>query len=513
MKALILAGGSGTRLWPLSRRNYPKQFLKLNGKSSFLQKTAERLLKVISIDDIIVMTNSEYKFHVLADLNVMFNNQHLISNPNHSPFANIILEPVSRNTAPAIALGIKYCVEKLGCKKDEVLFISPSDHVIKPADKFAEYIKLSEEIAKKGYMVAFGIKPTRSETGYGYIQVSKESAADSKHHGTNMEHDNITDNENNPLLPPFSKGGMGGFPGEIVKNNYFKVEEFTEKPDTETAKKYIGEGNYYWNSGMFAFCIGTIIEEFSKHAPKISEMLDMSFDEMVANFKQMPDISLDYAVAEKSERIVILPLDLYWNDIGSWDSIYDVLDKNGRGNIKMGDVVAIDTKDTLIISDKRFVATIGLDDCLIVDTDDALLIAKRGETQKVREIVNKLREDDRKEALEHVTIYRLWGSYTVLGEGERYKIKRVVVNPRERLSLQLHHHRSEHWVVVKGKAKVTIGDRETFVHENESVYIPELTRHRLENPGKVPLEIIEVQNGEYVGEDDIERIDDAYGRE
>ena len=482
MKALILAGGSGTRLWPLSRKNYPKQFLKLDGKSSFLQKTAERLLNVVSTDDIIVMTNSEYKFHVLADLNAVFNNQHPMSNPGHPPFANIILEPVSRNTAPAIALGIKYCVEKLGCKEDEVLFISPSDHVIKPADRFDEYIRLSEDIAKKGYMVTFGIKPTRPETGYGYIQVSKDSAADSKH-------------------------------SEDIRNNYFKVKKFTEKPDTETAKKYVEEGNYYWNSGMFAFCIGTIIEEFSRHAPKISEMLDMSFDELVSNFKQMPDISLDYAVAEKSERIVILPLDLYWNDIGSWDSLYDVLDKNGRGNIKMGDVVAIDTKDTLIISDKRFVATIGLEDCLIVDTDDALLIAKRGGTQKVREIVNKLKEDDRKEALEHVTTYRPWGSYTVLEEGERYKIKRVVVNPGERLSLQLHHHRSEHWVVIKGTAKVTIGDLEKLVHENESTYIPKSTLHRLENPGKVPLEIIEVQNGEYVGEDDIERIDDAYGRE
>jgi mannose-1-phosphate guanylyltransferase/mannose-6-phosphate isomerase len=233
---------------------------------------------------------------------------------------------------------------------------------------------------------------------------------------------------------------------------------------------------------------------------------------MTSNFSKMPNISIDYAVAERSDRIVVLPLDIYWNDIGSWDSLYDVADKDEMGNVKIGDIIGIDTKDTLIMSNKRLVSTIGLEDCLIIDTDDAVLIAKKGETQKVREIVNRLTKENRREASEHTTTYRPWGSYTILEESERYKIKRIVVNPTARLSLQMHYHRSEHWVVVKGAAKVTIGDKEVVIHENESVYVPKSTLHRLENPGKVPLEIIEVQNGEYVGEDDIVRVDDIYGR-
>lgn len=475
MKALVLAGGSGTRLWPLSRKNYPKQFLKLNSTRSLLRETIERLLPIFPPEDIIVMTNKEYKFHVISDLNSIAEDHHIPS------FGNIILEPVGRNTAPAITLGMKYCTGKLKCRKNEVVFVCPSDHIIKPAEPFAGYIKLAGEIAGKGSIVTFGIKPTRPETGYGYIKAGKPASYQA-----------------NKL--------------DSLKAEYFKVAHFTEKPDAKTAQRYISEGSYYWNSGMFAFGIGTMTGELRKYAPDIRNMLDLSYDRMVADFRQMPDISIDYAVAEKSPKMVVLPLDLYWNDIGSWDSLYDVVDKDEKGNIRIGDTLTIDTKDTLIISDKRLISTIGIEDCLVIDTGDALLIAKKGETQKVKKIVERLKKEKRKEADEHLTTYRPWGSYTILEEEPRYKIKRIVVNPGARLSLQMHYHRSEHWVVVRGAARVQIGELEKNVHESESVYVPKSTIHRLENPGKVPLEIIEVQNGEYVGEDDIVRMDDVYGR-
>lgn len=476
MKAIILAGGSGTRLWPLSRRNYPKQFLKLNGGQSLLQQTAERLLKVMQPEDIIVMTNSEYKFHVIADLEDI----------SPAILKNIILEPSRRNTAPAIVLALKYCMEKLNCGQDEVLFVSPSDHIIEPDEKFAEYIRMAGKIARKGHIVTFGIKPLSPETGYGYIKV--------KARGAKYEAREAKDE------------------GRKTESEYFEVEKFTEKPDLKTAEEYIKDGSYYWNSGMFAFRAGTITREFQEHAPGIYKRFNASFDMVISDFKNMPDISIDYAIMEKSKKVVTMPLDIHWNDIGSWDSMFDVFKEDADKNVTVGDVITVDTRDTLVMADKRLIATVGLENLLVVETDDAILIAKRGDSQKVKDVVELLKAKGRIEAEEHRTIYRPWGEYTILEEGPRYKIKRIVVKPGERLSLQMHYHRSEHWIVVSGTAKVAIGDREIFIHENESAYVPKSTSHRLENPGKVALELIEVQNGEYVGEDDIERFDDIYGR-
>ena len=462
MKAVILAGGSGTRLWPVSRYGLPKQFIKLNGGKSLLMQTVERLAAVVPLHDIFVITNADYRFHVQADLRAV---SPAIEN-------NVILEPVGRNTAPAIALVMRYCLEKLKCAKDEVVFICPSDHIIEPVEKFARYARQAEAAAKAGSIVTFGIKPSRPETGYGYIKKGGKAAAD----------------------------------------GVCRVERFAEKPDLKTAEKYVKAGDYYWNSGMFAFTIATMLAEFKAYCPEISRRMPQSLAKMIADFKNMPSISIDYAVMEQSKRAAVLPIDILWSDVGSWDSLPEVIAPDGDGNVKVGDVLTLDTKKTIVMGEKRLISTIGLKDLIIIDTTDALLIAKRGEAQRVKEVVDILKERKRKEVVEHMTTYRPWGSYTILEEGPRYKIKRIVVKPAQKLSHQLHYHRSEHWIIVKGTAKVTIGKTTSLVHENESTYVPKSTMHRLENPGKVPLEMIEVQNGEYVGEDDIERFDDVYGR-
>ncbi len=473
MKFIVLAGGSGTRLWPLSRKNFPKQFLKLpvskeNPQESFFQKTIKRLAGYKN-SEIFVITNEKYKFYVFNQID------EILRKINSNPKIHVVLEPASKNTAPAIALGVKFALEN-GASISDVFMICPSDHLISPDEEFLKYIEKAEMLAQKGYIVTFGIIPKKPETGYGYIKVKSKELG--------------------------------------IKNKTFhRVESFTEKPDLEPAKQYLKQGNYYWNSGMFAFTASLITNEFKKYIPEIGNNLELSYAEFLDKFKEFPEISIDYAIMEKTDKAVLLPLSILWSDIGSWESLYDILEKDEQGNAATSEHIKIDTKNTMILGNKRFIATIALEDTIVVETEDALLIAKKGECQKVKDIVNALSEKGSSLVEEHVVSYRPWGSFTLLEKGERYKIKRITVSPEASLSLQMHHHRSEHWIVVKGTAKVTIGNKEIFVHENESVYVPKSTLHRLENPGKIPLEIIEVQVGEYVEEDDIKRFEDVYGRQ
>ena len=459
MKIIILAGGGGTRLFPLSRTCFPKQFMKIGGDLSLLAQTVMRFMPVANPADMVIVTNKEYIHHVQAELAAC-----------GATKAHVLLEPVGRNTAPAIALAVRYCMDELAATDDEVLFVTPSDHIIRQVDLFLQAVRQAEEMAQQENIVTFGIKPNKPEIGYGYIEAGA----------------------------PYGSG--------------FMVKSFKEKPDQVAAEKYVAAGSYYWNSGMFAFTIGHFMQELRAYQPKIYQLVSNHYEDVLAQFEAMPNISIDYAIAEKSKKVVTIPLSAYWNDIGSWDAIYDVLDKDKDGNAVKGDCIPLDCTNTLMLGRSRLIAGIGLEDLLVVETDDVIVVAKKGESQKVKDLVAELKKRGRREADEHTTMYRPWGSYTVLGEGPGYKMKKIVVNQGAQLSLQMHYHRSEHWIVTGGTAKVTLGDEVKMVHENESVFIPLSTKHRLENPGRIPLEIIEVQNGKYLEEDDIVRFDDVYGR-
>jgi mannose-1-phosphate guanylyltransferase len=466
MIPVILSGGSGTRLWPLSRTQYPKQFLKLNSDITLLQETVARLGDT---DFVSIICNEEHRFLVAEQMREI------------GQKCSIFLEPVGRNTAPAIALAALDAVEK--GQGDQALLVLSSDHVIEQAGAFQQAVRLAEPMAKDGYLVTFGIVPDKPETGYGYIKSGKLISNDS---------------------------------------NAFVVSEFVEKPDANTAQQYLDAGDYFWNSGMFMFTANRFLEELEKHRPDIliackaamaSTAPDLDFIRIdKAAFEACPDDSIDYAVMEKTDKAAVIPLDAGWSDVGSWTALWEIKQKDANGNVLQGDVITEGSQNCMIVGGERLVTALGVDDLIIVDTKDALMVAHKDKVQDVKKLVSAIKDQGRNEHFQHREVYRPWGKYDSIDNGERYQVKRITVKPGEKLSVQMHHHRAEHWIVVSGTASVTCGDRTYFVTENQSTYIPLGEVHALENPGKVPLEMIEVQSGSYLGEDDIVRFKDNYGR-
>lgn len=463
---VILSGGSGTRLWPVSRKHYPKQFHQLTGSTlSLLQETAERVRHLAAP---IVVCNEDHRFMMAEQLlNIEIEAK------------AIILEPAARNTAPAIALAAFHALADC---PEAMMVVLPADHVIKNQAVFMAALETAVQAAEDAALVTFGIVPSKPETGYGYIQAKEKS-------------------------------------GEIRG-----VSRFVEKPDLSTAESYLASGDYFWNSGMFVFKARAYLEALQQFCPQIYSICESCANGAVKDldfiridkteFSECPSDSIDYAIMEKAGNVKMVPLDADWNDVGSWSSLWETLPKDEQNNALIGDIISIDTRNTLVHSlDKdKLIVTIGLDDITIVETKNALLVAKRDKAQDVKAVVEQLSADDRQEHLFHREVHRPWGSYDSIQNGERFQVKRICVKPGASLSLQMHHHRAEHWVVVSGTAIVRVGDTESLLTENQSVYIPIGAKHRLTNPGKLPLELIEVQSGSYLGEDDIVRFEDVFGR-
>ena len=483
IKAVILAGGSGTRLWPLSRMQLPKQFLTLQGDKTLLDATVHRLAPLIEKSDVIVVTGSE---HATGEA---YNSL--------KPYQTI-LEPEGRNTAPAIALAAQCMALQAEDSEDPIMVVLPADHIIKDQEAFQRALQQAIEAATEGNLVTFGVKPTRADTGFGYIKAS--SRQDS--------------------LPP-SRGRGGKGVNSVQHQKGYNVIEFTEKPDQQTADSYLKSGEYYWNSGMFVWRTSVILNEIKQHLPEVYQLIEALKPQLQADqcklqaeiWRKMPSISIDYGVLEKSYHVKLVPCHIGWSDVGSWDAVHEISEHDEAHNALQGRVIAKECNNSIIHSNNRLIAAVGVKDLCVVETPDAVLITNRGESQRVREVVDELKQDkEAREHLFHCTVNRPWGSYTVLEEHAGFKMKRITVNPGASLSLQRHQHRSEHWVIVSGTATVTLNGQVETISKNQSTYIPIGMQHRLENLGKIPLEIIEVQVGEYLGEDDIERFDDTYGR-
>ncbi|RRJ84734.1 mannose-1-phosphate guanylyltransferase/mannose-6-phosphate isomerase [Aestuariirhabdus litorea] len=465
---VILSGGSGSRLWPLSRESYPKQLIRmLSDCDSMIQQTWKRLSNLEAVDPPLIICNQQHRFIVAEQMQQC-----------GAEGASIVLEPCGRNTAPAIAAAA-LIAHRNG--DNPTLLVLPADHMVERVGELHQQIKVASHLADQGLLVTFGIVANRPETGYGYI-----------------------------------KGGAELLGGGLV------LDHFVEKPSPERAKALVSSGDYFWNSGMFMFRAASFLEELASHQPDLLAAVtravegateDLDFIRLAeTEFAASPNISIDYAVMEHTGKGAVVPSDIGWSDVGAWDSLADLQPVDEKGNGGVGDRLLVDCKNSYVHADSRLVAAVGLEGVIVVETDDAVLVADRSRAQQVKEVVALLKKEGRTEALQHRTVYRPWGKYEEIDTSDRFQVKHIRVNPGARLSLQMHHHRAEHWVVVQGTAKVTCGERQFLVSENESTYIPLGEKHCLENPGKIPLDLIEVQSGSYLGEDDIIRFDDIYGR-